>query len=337
MGDFYASDMVLGGLFQQTIVMEMNEKDDKKKLESEVSAKGNILTAEAKSSISSSASVSVSIHNKRAKTKLRVLGGDTEIWLGLTEKNQASILKKWSDTIEPKNEVPVEMTLHPIWELLDGLDKKKMGELEKFVVAEWQKAEKLIKPRLRKKNPKTRYNRKGVLCMGEEDKETYKDLKERYEVQFKNSVATKGLAVGALATYGISGIGALASLKVEKDKWQEIVKIESKIQRLHRDYMLCAKGSKVGAKNDATCQDWIEEEWDNFNADKFAFPDTFETTWRGLRDKCTAEPSCKGFQWRTAPERKVKGGYLVSEIKDVLQSSVYDSKDIFECWAKEEE
>lgn len=124
MGDFYASDMVLGGLFQQTIVMEMNEKDDKKKLESEVSAKGNILTAEAKSSISSSASVSVSIHNKRAKTKLRVLGGDTEIWLGLTEKNQASILKKWSDTIEPKNEVPVEMTLHPIWELLDGLDKK---------------------------------------------------------------------------------------------------------------------------------------------------------------------------------------------------------------------
>jgi len=307
--------------------MEMTETEDKNKLEADVSAEAEGLEAKAKASVSSSASVSVSIQDKEARMKLRVLGGDPNMWLGLTGTNQNDILEKWSKTINSKNEVPIGMTLRPLWELLEKLDNKKAKELKKLMIDEWEKQGANL-PDREGTNVRYKYSKKGAMCMGDETKQDWQQLKDLESIRDK---ASKGKA-GALMVWWVGAI----SWKVEHDKWQEMVALEKKFQDFHRAYMLCASTSHVSAKNTTTCLDWKEEEWDKFKPEKEAFPDRFEEDWSLIKDRCSAEPHCKGFQWRRSPNTGVQGGYLVSAIKGTMKltETPRDQSDVYQCWEK---
>jgi len=144
LGDFYASEVTLGGIFQLTVVMAMSAKESEQEMRAKVEAEYSNVAAKAKGSMSGSASTSTKIGNKMASTKLQVLGGNPRLWLEMGEDNQDEIQKKWAQSVNDQNEYPTNFKLVPIWDLLDhdDMDRKKAKALKNFMINRWKEEEK---------------------------------------------------------------------------------------------------------------------------------------------------------------------------------------------------
>jgi len=141
-GDFYATQASLGGIFQQTVIMQMRESDNRFDLESSIQASFSNLASSAAASLSGSASVVAKVKNRDAKVMLKVLGGEAEIWLHLSGDNQQETQKKWANSVTTENMFPLSMRLVPLWSLLEHKDANptKAEELKRYMKDQWAKS-----------------------------------------------------------------------------------------------------------------------------------------------------------------------------------------------------
>lgn len=142
LGDFYATEITLGGVFQQTVTTEWRAGDTKTDLRAMVEGSYNALAYSARASVSGSTSVSAKIGSRAAKVSLKILGGNANVWLGLTGSNQDDIQTKWANTITASNMFPVNMHLVPLWTLLEDktANPAKAAALQRYMVREWKAA-----------------------------------------------------------------------------------------------------------------------------------------------------------------------------------------------------
>jgi hypothetical protein len=139
-GQFFATRLTLGGVLQVTNLVEMTSSDTKNSMQTKVEAKYSLID-----SISASAEGSVTTssfeENKNAYSKWQVLGGDPNIWLGLTKDdgNFQEIQKQWADSVSDKTLYPIDMKLAPIWTLLDHseMNVNKARQLETYLKNKW--------------------------------------------------------------------------------------------------------------------------------------------------------------------------------------------------------
>lgn len=145
-GDFYATEAGVGGIYQETVVMEQRQSDNRFSLEASMKGSFNLITASAAASFSSSASTETQVSNRAAKVMLKVFGGRTEIWLQLNQQNRPTILKKWTESVKFENMFPINMRLLPLWALLEHEDGnlQKAEQLKTYMKEKWAKSGKTI-------------------------------------------------------------------------------------------------------------------------------------------------------------------------------------------------
>lgn len=145
-GDFYATEASVGGIFQQSVTMQMRASDDKLSLESSIQASFSSLAGSAAASLSGSASVDAKVENRKANVMLKVLGGKADVWLQLSGNNQLETQKKWANSVTPENMFPTGMRLVPLWSLLEHKNANfgKAAELQKYMKEQWAKSKSKI-------------------------------------------------------------------------------------------------------------------------------------------------------------------------------------------------
>jgi len=136
-GEFYATELVLGGVFQSTFVKEHNEFTSMMDFKAEVEASYSWLIA------SASVSAATHIRNEREgqstaiDVQVKAQGGDVNKCLGLSEDNLQSVQREWSETVDDSNSYPVAHSLHPIWELIEPLDEDKAQAVKTHLESTW--------------------------------------------------------------------------------------------------------------------------------------------------------------------------------------------------------
>lgn len=134
LGEFYATEAALGGIFHLTVVMEMNEDDSEHDLRAKLEGSMNNIVAKAHGGQGVTA---MKIGGKTAHAKLQVLGGDTGLWLGHDSVEQIQLA--WTQSVNDQNEYPIGFKLIPIWDLLDNeeMDRAKANKLKDFMIHGW--------------------------------------------------------------------------------------------------------------------------------------------------------------------------------------------------------
>lgn len=142
LGDFYATQASLGGIFQQTVTMQQRKSDTKLSLATSVKAAFKSLAGSAAASLSGSASVAAKVNNRNANVMLKVLGGKADTWLQLNGDNQKEIQSKWAESVTTDNMFPISMRLVPLWALLEHKDANptKAEELKAYMKDQWLKS-----------------------------------------------------------------------------------------------------------------------------------------------------------------------------------------------------
>jgi len=139
-GEFYATEMSLGGEFRTTHVMEKRVADSKNSLTWELDASYSDTLV---SSVSGSSTGSITEDTTKSGTKMRTIwrvwGGSSTIWLKLTKDNRAKIQQKWANSVTDKNLYPLKVQLQPIWNLLKPLNTTKADKLKKYLETKWSK------------------------------------------------------------------------------------------------------------------------------------------------------------------------------------------------------
>jgi len=135
LGQFYATSVTYGGLYQLTIMTERSYYDSSKSIAASISGSFRRFAFKAKASLSGAAASTHTEGGRNYHLKMRVLGGETTPWLGLQSNNYDDIQREWVQTITEENMYPVGVRLRPLWVLLDhpDMDPKKAEELKSYM------------------------------------------------------------------------------------------------------------------------------------------------------------------------------------------------------------
>lgn len=316
----------MGGLVQQTTIVAMSETDSATDIASEVSASAEKLSVEAKATVAGGQSHSAHIKGREAHSKVKVLGGDPMIWLGLNEDNRDDVQEQWVQTIKEGNRYVVDVALKPMWELLLNLNETKAHALKDHMICAWMADE----ARLRRDG---HFLQEGEMCMIQEGKEMFHTLYVHAEAA--RQLKKKG---------NIAGIRKFTNAAMEdlvKDwqaTWHEIWGIWAQNG-------LCAHASRTRPENRNTCHGW-----DN---------GYFAEEWVDLKERCALEPKCKGFQYWSGTTHVPNtppgpGGFLLTTENGALSGTTQHpillvttvngaqgkklaftkSKKVYECWSK---
>jgi len=143
-GAFYAADMRLGAVLKFSHIESMSWKEtsytmttqftaDYKK---ELGGKG----MGGSPSWSSEFNHVTTDESRDVQVARMVRGGNTMAWLDLdaTSSNLGKVKMEWSLGITDDNLVPVEMSLLPIWTLLQGIDNQKAKQVQNYFENKWK-------------------------------------------------------------------------------------------------------------------------------------------------------------------------------------------------------
>jgi hypothetical protein len=139
LGDFYATKIEVGGVFQLTVATDLVGAAS----ELGMSIGGTIDAHIASASLGVSGSVETNVRGQKSRTRLTVLGGNSKVWLKLNENNPAAaIQEEWAQSITTANEYPIGFTLVPIWDLLnhDDMNIMKAADLKNYMTTKWHEA-----------------------------------------------------------------------------------------------------------------------------------------------------------------------------------------------------
>lgn len=139
LGDFYATEVFVGGVFQMTVTTVERASDTKTEMNSAIKADMESVLSSASVSLSVGGSVSSEISSREMTTKVQAMGGDTTIWLALSEDNMDTVKADWAATIDDTNAFPIGFKLSPLWVLLDNADMSplKAKELKTYMTNKW--------------------------------------------------------------------------------------------------------------------------------------------------------------------------------------------------------
>lgn len=144
LGEFYAEQLTLGGVFQSTHVKDASETDSSTAFSAQVTAKADFLIASAAGSVGTSVSSSEREELKKISTKYMVKGGDTTLWLSLGGRTVADVQRRWAASVTAENLYPIRYKLRPLWMLLKPLNAAKGAALERFLKAKWEAEDRSI-------------------------------------------------------------------------------------------------------------------------------------------------------------------------------------------------
>jgi len=137
-GEFYAESMTMGGQFETMHVMEKTESESKTSLALELEASYSVVLV---GSVSGSSQNSMTetrlVSNYSMRTSWHVSGGDSILWLGLTEDNIGAIQAQWAASVTDANLFPIKIRFAPLWKLLEPHDAAKASQLEAYLVEKW--------------------------------------------------------------------------------------------------------------------------------------------------------------------------------------------------------
>ena len=148
-GIFYATDLHLGGRVRKSYIMQATEDDNEFSVRAEIEAKfgaGSFGTIAGNEKTSGYFIKRDNSAKSSMKTEWRIQGGNTAMLLGLTSRSSNdvdanSLIEKWAKTVKESNCHPINMTLRPIWELVEKLDapenKTKAQKLKKHLKKKW--------------------------------------------------------------------------------------------------------------------------------------------------------------------------------------------------------
>jgi hypothetical protein len=144
-GEFYATEMELGGEFRTTHVMDKASGESKNSLKTEFEASyGDAVVAAVELKSQGEMVETTTYENSKMRTLWQVWGGSATTWLQLNENIANEIQQKWADSVEDSNLYPVGVHLVPIWELLAPLDKTRASNLKKFLQKKWKQEAKAV-------------------------------------------------------------------------------------------------------------------------------------------------------------------------------------------------
>jgi hypothetical protein len=139
LGDFYATEVVIGGVFQVTVTTVERESDTKTEMQNSIKADMDSVVASASAAFSAGGSVSTTISSREMRTSVKAQGGDTHLWLGLSKDNMEDIKTDWAATLDDTNAFAIGFRLSPLWRLLEqgDLNPGKAKELETYMKKKW--------------------------------------------------------------------------------------------------------------------------------------------------------------------------------------------------------
>jgi len=147
-GAFYAEDMRLGAQLKFSHVERMSWKETKSSMSEQVNA-GYTKELAVDGSVDGSY-VNVNTDESRDFRVARmVVGGNISAWhdLDATSSNLQDVKKKWARgvTDHSKHLVPVEMSLSPIWTLLERIDSRKASQVKTYFETKWKSEREQLK------------------------------------------------------------------------------------------------------------------------------------------------------------------------------------------------
>jgi hypothetical protein len=140
LGEFYAHQAILGGLFKKTYVAEMTRNDTASSIAAEIQAKYGVgMVGSCSASMSTSFETRSGTRNAKMKTAWHCEGGDAAIWLGCDGDNVRAIQTQWAATVRDDNLYTYDLKLIPMWELIRKVDEMKGVEFKALVEEMWAK------------------------------------------------------------------------------------------------------------------------------------------------------------------------------------------------------
>jgi len=142
MGDFFATEVMLGGVFQTQTVTAMYEEETESEVQTDMEASYKFIAYSADASFSAGGSSTSKSEEHSYKSRVKALGGDTSIWLKLNGDNRQEVQSEWVQSVHNGNEFPVSFQVVPLWHLLDDveMDIAKAAELKAYMLKRWQEA-----------------------------------------------------------------------------------------------------------------------------------------------------------------------------------------------------
>lgn len=139
-GDFFATEMTLGGVMEVSVTATMFEGETEDQARTSLEAGYSAISVSAEASFSASTASRKQIGEKTYHYQAKTHGGHSPIWLGVTSSNQGSIQAKWAESLTESNEYPIDFKFRPLWELLEGpgMDRAKADELKTHMLDRWQ-------------------------------------------------------------------------------------------------------------------------------------------------------------------------------------------------------
>jgi len=79
-------------------------------------------------------------NSRKVKVARKVVGGKAKAWLSLKadSSNLQQVKKEWAKGVTDATLFPVEMSLAPIWTLLQGINSSKAGEVKSYFERKWK-------------------------------------------------------------------------------------------------------------------------------------------------------------------------------------------------------
>jgi len=141
LGEFFATQVDLGGLFRKTYIMEMEESETVQNIETELQASYGVAMVGSVEG-TAGASYGTRSHNTNARTKTQwdCQGGDTTILLRADKDNFNEVKGRWAQSVKDDNLFPFGFKLKPIWKVISEVDPQKGKEVEEYLHKKWKDA-----------------------------------------------------------------------------------------------------------------------------------------------------------------------------------------------------
>lgn len=142
LGEFYAIQADLGGLFRKTHILEAEATDTETSIVAEISGKAGNLVGSVSASAKMENGARTNNKNARTKTSWSCQGGDANIWLGMTSPDKLEqVQEAWAGSIQDSNLFAFNLQLKPMWELVGKLDATKGANLQTYWLQRWRQTE----------------------------------------------------------------------------------------------------------------------------------------------------------------------------------------------------
>lgn len=139
-GEFYVTEVDVGGIFKQSVAVTQFQEDSELELKLAIKASIDSLAYDASAQINTSFRAETSVGGHETMASTYVTGGKTEVWLKLHEGNLQQVREEWAGSIDDTNLVPSNVRVLPIWTLLqhEEMDPEKGNKLQAYLEGKWQ-------------------------------------------------------------------------------------------------------------------------------------------------------------------------------------------------------